>query len=126
MLKKWEKIFRVLGQPTRLKIALLLSRRELCVCELEAILGITQSAVSQHLRAFKDADLVEESRDRQWIFYSLKKEVLKDLLSAFLAAVEEQSPGSPELDWIGLKLEELKEHPEITCRVPTKGGKDRV
>lgn len=49
----------------------LLKVEELCVCELVDILGITQPAVSQHMRKLKNAKLVKERRQGQWVFYSL-------------------------------------------------------
>lgn len=72
-LKEWEKAFKALGQHLRLRIIVLLAEQELCVCELEEILGITQPAISQHLRVLKEADLVWEEKVSQWVFYHLKK-----------------------------------------------------
>ncbi|XP_020900121.1 uncharacterized protein LOC110238780 [Exaiptasia diaphana] len=59
--------------PTRFKIVHLLRRHErLCVCDLANVLGITSSAVSQHLRKLKDMDLVSTARVKQTIFYALR------------------------------------------------------
>jgi len=63
--------FKALGDKTRLRILALLKVEELCVCELVDILGMTQPAVSQHMRRLKQAKLVKERRQGQWGFYSL-------------------------------------------------------
>jgi DNA-binding transcriptional ArsR family regulator len=74
-------IFKLLSNPIRLKIALLLSRdAELCTCDLEDILGCEQTLISHHMRAFKDLGLVKERREGKWKHYSLKDEQLKTIL----------------------------------------------
>ena len=68
-------IFKALADPTRLRITLLLLRRELCVCELMFVLNMAQSRVSHQLRILRDAGLVEDTRDGQWIIYHLPDKV---------------------------------------------------
>lgn len=118
MLKDIQKVFRALCQPTRMKIALLLGRRQLCVCELEAIIGVSQPAVSQHLRIFKEADLVTEVREGQWVFYSLKWDRLREALDEFLALAEQGLDGTPELATELRRLGELEKNPIIGCTRP--------
>jgi ArsR family transcriptional regulator len=70
----WEQMaecHKALADKTRLRILALLKVEELCVCELVAILNMTQPAVSQHMRKLKNAKLVKERRNGQWVFYSL-------------------------------------------------------
>lgn len=66
-------LFRALGDETRLRIMVLLSKKELCVCQLEWALGLTQAKVSRHLTVLKSAGLVKDRREGLWIFYSLGK-----------------------------------------------------
>lgn len=74
-------IFKLLSNPIRLKIALLLSHgEELCTCDLETILGCEQTLISHHMRAFKELDLVEERREGKWKHYSLKDGLVKRIL----------------------------------------------
>lgn len=63
--------FKVLGDPTRLKILALLKQRDFCVCELVSVFDISQPAISRHLSRLKAAELVSERRKGQWVFYSL-------------------------------------------------------
>ncbi len=64
-------IFTVLSDPTRLKICIFLSQAELCVCDLAAMLGITESAVSHQLRLLRSLRLVRYRREGKMAFYSL-------------------------------------------------------
>jgi len=67
------RIFKALGDENRLRIVKMLQQRPLCVCEVTDTLGIAQSCVSRHLRLLKDAGLIEDVRDGQWIIYRLCK-----------------------------------------------------
>ena len=72
------------GNNVRLKILFLLyEEQQLCVCDLSDILGMTISAISQHLRKLKDRKLIETERQAQTIFYSLTKEYEKMLKPFF-------------------------------------------
>ncbi len=72
------------GSNVRLKILFLLyEEKRLCVCDISDILGMTISAVSQHLRKLKDRKLIETEREAQTIFYLLTKEYEKMLMPFF-------------------------------------------
>jgi DNA-binding transcriptional ArsR family regulator len=81
---------RLLGDDTRLRIFSLLTKAELCVCEIEDILGLSQSLVSNHLGALRRAGLVESRRDEEdarWVFYRADREAaaaLRERLAALL------------------------------------------
>jgi len=93
--------FSALADPTRLKLLKLLQRQRypdaLCVNALAALLGVTQSAVSQHLRVLKAIGLVEGERQGYHIHYFINQDILekfRKLVSATLSTeetVEEQS-----------------------------------
>ncbi|OJU75371.1 helix-turn-helix transcriptional regulator [Sphingobacterium phlebotomi] len=77
------------GNTVRLKILFLLyEEKRLCVCDISDVLGMTISAVSQHLRKLKDRNLVETDREAQTIFYSLTKEYEK-MLKPFFKILDE-------------------------------------
>jgi ArsR family transcriptional regulator, arsenate/arsenite/antimonite-responsive transcriptional repressor len=65
------RVFKSLSDRTRLRIIGLLLEGDLCVCELTFILGMAQSRVSHQLRILRDAGLVEDTRDGQWIIYRI-------------------------------------------------------
>jgi DNA-binding transcriptional ArsR family regulator len=71
--------FKALSDPTRVRIVSLLAGAELCVCDLSAVLGMSQSAVSHQLRTLRDMRLVRWRRDGRQIFYTLDDEHVGDL-----------------------------------------------
>ena len=77
------------SNKVRLKILFLLyEEKQLCVCDLSDILGMTISSVSQHLRKLKDRKLIETERQAQTIFYSLTNNY-KNLLKPFFIILME-------------------------------------
>ncbi|MDR3600244.1 MAG: metalloregulator ArsR/SmtB family transcription factor [Desulfosporosinus sp.] len=82
--------FKVLGDKTRLRILSLLQGRELCVCELTEVLGISQPGVSQHMRRLRQIGFVNEHHGGQWVYYSLNVgNPLLDLINPMFLKVEE-------------------------------------
>lgn len=71
-MKNLAKAFKALSDETRiLCLALILVEKELCVCELEGALGITQSKASRHLRYLHHAGFLEDRREGTWVYYSV-------------------------------------------------------
>ena len=88
-LERLASIYKILGDPSRLKIVTALRNVEMCVCDLAAFLGLTESAISHQLRRFKDLALVKSRRDGQVIYYSLDDEHVAELLNVGLEHVKE-------------------------------------
>ncbi|MBW4693395.1 MAG: metalloregulator ArsR/SmtB family transcription factor [Lyngbya sp. HA4199-MV5] len=63
--------FHALSEPLRVKTIELLREKELCVCDLCGRLGVTQSKLSFHLKALKEAGLIRGRQEGRWIYYSL-------------------------------------------------------
>jgi DNA-binding transcriptional ArsR family regulator len=81
--------YRVLGDPNRLKIVMALRNVEMCVCDLAAFTGLSESAVSHQLRRLKDLALVKRRRAGQIIYYSLDDEHVSKLLRVGLEHIRE-------------------------------------
>lgn len=71
--------FKALSDPTRVRMVSLLADAELCVCDLAAALGMSQSAVSHQLRTLRDMRLVRWRREGRQIFYALDDDHVADL-----------------------------------------------
>ena len=82
-------IYKLLGEPSRLKIAMALRGGEMCVCDLAALLGISESAVSHQIRRLKDLALVKSRRDGQILYYSLDDHRVDELIRVGLNHVGE-------------------------------------
>lgn len=64
-------ILKALADENRIRILNLLKNRELCVCDIEAVLGIKQSNTSRHLNKLKMAGIIASVKKSQWVYYRL-------------------------------------------------------
>lgn len=72
-------LFAALGDPNRLRLVAALAARELCVCDLAATLGMSQSAVSHQVRVLRDLGVVRSRRDGRRVYYALDDAHVTDL-----------------------------------------------
>ncbi|SDB12674.1 ArsR/SmtB family transcription factor [Eubacterium oxidoreducens] len=64
-------LYKMFGDPTRVKILHALRQHEMCVCDLAALLGVTKSAISHQLKSLRLSNLVQNRREGQVVYYSL-------------------------------------------------------
>ena len=83
-------IYRALGDPTRVKIIDELLHQELCTSDLAEIVGLSEPAVSQHLRLLRAQRVVTSHRHGQRVFYALDDDHVRDLLSLTMAHVKDR------------------------------------
>lgn len=81
--------FKILGDPTRIKIAFALSKEELCVCDIANLLGVSQSVVSHSLRTLRQMKLVRFRKEGKIAYYTLDDEHINNLLDVGFHHVEE-------------------------------------
>jgi DNA-binding transcriptional ArsR family regulator len=84
--------FQALGDPSRLRIVWALAQGELCVGDVAKLLGMSQPAVSHHLRTLRNMRLVKVRRDGRTTFYSLDDEHIERLLHEGMKHVEDLLP----------------------------------
>lgn len=70
-LRDYEMVMKAVADPTRVRILKLLEGGEMCVCQIVAVLELTQSTISKHLFLLKMAGLVKERQEKKWVHYSL-------------------------------------------------------
>ena len=80
-------LLKAVGDPTRMRILCALADRELCVCDLQAVLGLSQSAVSHQLRTLRNARLVTYRREGKMAYYTLADDHVRRLLDLSLEHV---------------------------------------
>jgi ArsR family transcriptional regulator, arsenate/arsenite/antimonite-responsive transcriptional repressor len=79
---------KLLADPTRRRVFLLLMRGETCNCEMTGLLGLPQNLISHHLRALREAGLIRsrrDERDARWIYYRVDPDVLEGVCHDFQA-----------------------------------------
>jgi DNA-binding transcriptional ArsR family regulator len=79
-IRETERLFGTIGEANRIKILLLLSKREMCVCELESALKLPQPSISHHLIVLEQSGLVERSKRGRFVFYAINKTPFVDLV----------------------------------------------
>ena len=82
-------LFRIFADSTRIKILYVLFESEMCVCDIAQLLGMTQSAISHHLRALKQSKLVKYRREGKTVFYSLADSHVRTILDQGMEHVGE-------------------------------------
>ncbi|MGB9659756.1 MAG: ArsR/SmtB family transcription factor [Nitrososphaerales archaeon] len=81
ILKSMERLFKTLGDSTRLRMIKMLALREMCVCEIVVALNMTQPNASHHLEMLERAGIVKKKKEGKWVFYSLAKPEIVDVLN---------------------------------------------
>ena len=79
IIESLSKLFKVFGDPTRIKILWALNVHDLCVLDICEVLGMTKSAVSHQLSTLKEAKLVRARREGKEVYYSLDDEHVKEI-----------------------------------------------
>ena len=82
-------LFKVFGDTTRIRILFVLTVSEVCVCDLAAVLNMTQSAVSHQLKILKQSKLIRSRREGKQIFYSLDDDHVRSIIALGREHVEE-------------------------------------
>ncbi|MFT5873648.1 MAG: DNA-binding transcriptional ArsR family regulator [Clostridium sp.] len=82
-------LFKVFGDSTRIKILCVLFETEMCVCDIAALLTMTQSAISHQLRVLKNARLVKYRREGKVVYYSLDDDHVKHIFDQGLIHIKE-------------------------------------
>ena len=82
-------LFKVFGDSTRIRILYALFESELCVCDIAALLNMTQSAISHQLRVLKQARLVRFRREGKAVYYFLADEHVRTIIGQGMEHIEE-------------------------------------
>ncbi|CAK7034887.1 transcriptional regulator [Tissierella sp. P1] len=83
-------LFKVFGDSTRIKILWALNEAEMCVCDIAALLNMTQSAISHQLRVLRQATLVKNRKEGKVVYYSLDDEHVKHIFDQGLIHINEK------------------------------------
>jgi ArsR family transcriptional regulator len=113
-------IFKAFSDATRLRILLLLQHGELCVCEVEEVLGMKQSRISRHLNILRNAGLTEARYVGHWVFYSLVEPKMSPYHRRIIDTLIEWAQDSGQIFFDLKKLESClqKRGQEGHCPIP--------
>jgi ArsR family transcriptional regulator len=96
-MKIFIKVMKALSDPNRVKIIKLLQHKVMCVCEIQAALGLAQSTVSKHLKILEEAGLITYYKEGLWVNYSLADGTDSPYAANLLGSLKHWLDGDPEL-----------------------------
>jgi ArsR family transcriptional regulator len=90
-MREFLKITKALSDKTRVRVFKMLQQKTMCVCEVQAVLGIAQSTTSKHLQILEDAGLIKRTKEGLWVNYDIDKDspnpfagqIIHDLMGMF-------------------------------------------
>jgi ArsR family transcriptional regulator, arsenate/arsenite/antimonite-responsive transcriptional repressor len=91
----------------RLQVIKLLQTREMCVCELAAVLNLSSSRISQHLAILKRSKIVKERREGKWIYYSLLPKTIEGFNKSWNQFLEVSPESLPEMKNVIKRLQKM-------------------
>jgi len=103
-MRSFVKVMKALSDPNRVKIIKMLQHKTMCVCEMQAALGIAQPTVSKHLKILEDAGMVDSRKDGLWVNYHLTDGGDSPYVAALLGNLRHWLEDDPQ---VGLLLEKL-------------------
>jgi DNA-binding transcriptional ArsR family regulator len=112
-------LLKLFSDETRTRIVMLLSARELCVCQIMAVLGVSQPLVSRNLALLERAGLLEERRDGKLVFYTVKKDLPRPT-NGLMLLLKQSLKGDPRLAADLDSLRDCREFQEKTGRCDMK------
>jgi ArsR family transcriptional regulator, arsenate/arsenite/antimonite-responsive transcriptional repressor len=113
-MKDFIKVMKALSDPNRVKILKILQKRSLCVCEMQAALGIAQPTVSNHLKVLEEAGLVSYRKSGLWVNYTVSDGSSSPYAAALLGNLMHWLQDVPEMARILNDLPEIDR--EFICR----------
>ena len=96
-MKEFIKVMKALSDPNRVKLLKMLQKKEMCVCEIQAALGIAQPTVSKHLKVLEAGGLVEREKDGLWVNYSLSDGGRSPYAASLLGNLKHWLEDDPEI-----------------------------
>ncbi len=90
LVKDIAEFFKILGDPTRIRIINILFIKEMCVCDISEIMGMNQSAISHQLKTLKQANLVKYRKEGKSVYYSLSDEHVIQIFDQGMIHIKER------------------------------------
>lgn len=104
-------IFKALAEENRLRILSLLVANDLCVCEIESVLDMTQSNASRHLTALKQCNILRSYKKAQWVYYGINDRFKEEHTELYQYLIK--------------RLKDLPTYPQDQCEI-LKGQQEDI
>jgi len=107
-MKEFIKVMKALRGPHRVKIVKMLQHGELCVCEIQAALGVSQPTVSKHLKILEEAGLLNSRKDGLWVHYRLDDGSRSPYAATILGNLKHWLEERPEIAEVVKRLPDIR------------------
>ena len=114
-MKSFVKVMKALSDPNRVKIIKMLQHKSMCVCEMQAALGVAQPTVSKHLKLLEDAGLVDFRKDGLWVNYHLTDGAGSPYVASLLGNLRHWLEEDPQVAPLLERLPSIRRE-EFCCR----------
>jgi len=104
-------LFKVLSEPNRVRILMLLLNRSLCVCEITSILNISTATVSSHLSILRKAEFLVDEKDGKWIRYSVPENIKNPMVKEIIDCLPKWFVDEEVIKNDEIKLQKLNSSP---------------
>lgn len=107
-MKEFIKVMKALRDPNRVKIVKMLQHGELCVCEIQELLGTSQPTASKHLKILEAAGILNSRKDGLWVYYRLADGSRSPYAAAILGNLKHWMEDSPDISEITKRLPDIR------------------
>lgn len=107
-MKEFIKVMKALRDANRVKTVKMLQHGELCVCEIQEALGVSQSTVSKHVRILEEAGLLKSRKEGLWVYYRLDDGSSSPYVATILGNLKHWLDETPEIREITERLPEIR------------------
>ena len=117
MLRDYEMVLKAAADPNRARILKMLEGGEMCVCQIVATLGLSQSTVSKHLALLRAAGLVEERKEGRWVHFRLAQSAVNQYALPLLSLLHGWLAKDPVILADAKRVKQLRRMPvdELCC-----------
>ena len=113
-MKDFIKVMKALSDPSRVKVVKMLQRKVMCVCEIQAALGLAQPTVSQHLKVLEEAGLLTCRKEGLWVNCNLTEAPASPFAATMLGLLNVWLDAEPEVEELVRQLDSFRR--EEICR----------
>jgi DNA-binding transcriptional ArsR family regulator len=111
MLRDYEAVLKAAADPNRVRILKMLETGEMCVCQIVAVLELSQSTVSKHLSLLRAAGLVDERKDGRWVHIRLSRSAVNDYARPLLRLLREWLAQDPTVRGDAARVARVRKTP---------------
>jgi DNA-binding transcriptional ArsR family regulator len=122
MLRDYESVMKAAADPGRARILKMLESGEMCVCQIVAALGLSQSTISKHLSLLYAAGLVEERKEGRWVHYRLAEAELNQYALPLLSLIGDWLNRDPTVRADAERVRRIRQMPKESLCCPNPGA----